>query len=130
MNRSTYLKVMGIPLWRLKDRPLPALPMPISIELLHDVQRAAYLVLIGPRGTAKGMTLAQKNQLKERVKALGWSLKACAWAEWALQTVGEDTPFIEQLESLGVQALLCCGGTLEASSLPGIVQHHTNSICP
>ena len=104
---------LGIVQW--KQRPVP---VPIVLQLLHDVATARYWVVVGDKTTDAAIPAA-KDCLKNLLKTMGWSIRDCAFATWEQAT--DPVPLDEQMLLLGAQQGLLFGTSpVEVWPLPMI----------
>jgi hypothetical protein len=109
--RDDCLALMGITVW--KERSLLSSVLSknahfLTLELLHDIEQASYLVLLGQKGVSQKLNAADKTVLKNILKAISWPLKECAWSEWVTQEM-EVISLEEQLQMLNIQKVLVFG---------------------
>ena len=110
--RDDCLALMGITVWKQRGIASSVLVTNatfLTLELLHDVEKASCLVLVGQQGIGKTLGDAEKGLLKNILKAIGWPLKECAWAEWTDHQDGDSVCLEEQLQMLNIQKVLILG---------------------
>lgn len=112
-SKDNFLALMGITVWKQRGALSPV-SSGITLELLHDINTAPYLVLVGEQGIGKTLDESAKSLLKNILKAIDWPLKECAWAEWIEETLlpvdNEEIQDLEdQLQLLGIKKILVLG---------------------
>jgi hypothetical protein len=95
--------MLGVVQWT--RRPAQAL---ITLQLLHDVATARYVVIVGDKST-DASSPAVKDGLKNVLKTIGWSIRDCAFAIWEPAT--DPVPLDEQIQLLGAQQGLLFGSS-------------------